>query len=301
MRSLNPAMISELQKSENSPIELYQIFLDEGTYYLAGYDADILFYNEDNLPQLYEAVGISRTAIRTNIDNKVDECTLTLNNVTNRGSQLLAGTDLVDKQVRVLKVFLNLLDDPANHILVFEGFTDEPVISKEVLSLTVKSRLDTLSTEVPRRRYTRSCSWKFGSPQCGIDLESITQTTSVTNITENKIIEMQGRNDPADYWVDGVLRVDTPGRPVEKRIIVASSGAVIEVDFPLEHVTLGSILTVRRGCAKTYSHDCVGKFNNGANFGGFVAVPTMREVALRKPWAKVVIDEGKKNSAGGKK
>lgn len=301
MRNLNPTMIRELQKSENSPIELYQIFLDEGTYYLAGYDVDILFYDENNFPQLYEAVGISRTAIRTNIDNRVDQCTLTLNNVTNKGSQLLASTDLVDKQVRVLKVFLNLLDDPANHILVFEGFTDEPVISKEKLSITVKSRLDTLSTQVPRRRYTRSCSWKFGSPQCGIDLASITQYTTVTNIAENRIITMQGRNDPQGYWVDGILQVNTPGRPVEKRIIVASAGNVVEVDFPFEHITLGSALTIRRGCAKTYTQDCVGKFDNGTNFGGFVAVPTKREVYLRKPWAKVVVDEGKKNSAEGKK
>lgn len=301
MRNLNLVMISELQKPENSPIELYQVFLEDATYYLAGYDTDVMFFDENAHPQVYEAVGISRTPIRTNIDNRIDECSITLNNVTNRGSQLLASTDLIGQHVRILKVFQGLLDDPANYILVFEGVTDEPTISKEVLQLKIRSRLDSLTTLVPRRKYSRLCSWKFGSSECGINLNSVTATSIVSNAVDGRVISMHGRDDPAGYWVDGVLRVDTPGKPVEKRLIIASAGNVVEVDFPFEHIAPGSALTIRRGCAKTYAQDCVGKFDNGTNFGGFVAVPTKREVALRKPWAKVVIDEGKKNSAEGKK
>lgn len=301
MRKLSAQVIHEIQQPENSPIELYQVFLEDATYYLAGYDTDVEFFNENGQPQVYEAVGISRTPIRTNIDSRIDECSITLNNVTNRGSQLLASTDLIGRQVRILKVFQGLLEDPANYILVFEGVTDEPTISKEVLRLKIKSRLDSLTTLVPRRKYSRLCSWKFGSPECGINLNSVTATSTVTDVVDGKVISMQGRNDPANYWVDGVLRVETPGRPVEKRLIIASAGNVVEVDFPFEHIAPGSALTIRRGCTKTYAQDCVGKFNNGTNFGGFVAVPTKREVALRKPWAKVVVDEEKKNSAGGKK
>jgi uncharacterized phage protein (TIGR02218 family) len=296
MRKLSIPVIHEIQKPENSPIELYQVFLEDATYYLAGYDTDVRFFNENGQLQVYEAVGISRTPIRTNIDSRIDECTITLNNVTNRGSQLLASTDLIGRRVRILKVFQGLLEDPANYILVFEGVTDEPAISKEALRLKIKSRLDSLTTLIPQRKYSRLCSWKFGSSECGINLNSVTATSTVSNVVDGKIISMHGRNDPRDYWVDGVLRVDTPGRPVEKRLIIASAGSVVEVDFPFEHIALGSTLTIRRGCAKTYTQDCVRKFGNGANFGGFVAVPTKREVTLRKPWAKVVVDEaeGKK-------
>lgn len=299
MRNINARLLQEIKQRENSPMELYQIFLKNQTYYFAGHDQSVQFFNELNQPQIYDALGVTRSPIRTDIDSRVDECTLTLNNVTREGTQLLSSMTLINREVRVIKVFQGYLDDPANHIVIFEGVMDAPQMNHETLQLRVKSKLDTLQTQTPRRRYTRLCSWIFGSDECMVDLNSIRASSSIAGIADGKIISLQGRSDPQGYWVNGILQVDIPGDEPEKRIVIASNGAVVEVDFPFEKAALGYPVVIRRGCTRTYG-DCVSKYTNGLNYGGFLAVPKRPNDALRKPWAKAVIDESKKEGDGKK-
>lgn len=304
MKGLNPNLKLETQKTENRPVELYQLFLDSGTYYYAAHDEDVQFFDEQNQPRIYEALGITRSPIRTNIDNRVDECTISLNNVSRQGTQLVANTDLVNKRARIIKVFLDLLYNPADHILIFDGQTDEPVVTQDALRLTIKSRLDILNIQTPRRRYTRLCSWRFGGDECTKNLNQLTVTGTAGTITNMRIVKVNGRNDPVNHWAGGILTATTPNKPIEKRIIVANSNNEIEVDLPFKHIAPGAALTIRRGCGRTFSDDCKTKYNNEANFGGFIAVPLKRDDLLRKPWSREIVETaatGKKGGSGGGK
>lgn len=270
MRNLPTPVAAEKDKDINRPIELYQVYLDEVTLFFAAHDQNVEFFDEQGTPVTYYALGLSRTAIRTNVETKVDECTVSLDNVTREMSAYIAHTDFNGRRCRIIKVFLDLLDDPAHAVTVFDGIMDAPTLTERAMTITVRSRLDTLGVQTPRRRYRKLCNWKFGSPECGIDLATVTVTGTVESIATDRVnLTLSGRTEPAGHFVDGVLTIGN-----ESRHVMASNGATVTVDYPFLSVEVGQSYTLRRGCNKSYDESCVGRFNNGHRFGGFLSVPT---------------------------
>lgn len=270
MRDLSPDVATEAAKAENRPIELYQVYLDGVTLFFAAHDENIEFFDEAEAPVTYHALGLSRTPIKTNVETKVDECTVSLDNVNREMSAYIAHTEFNGRRMKIIKVFLDLLDDPDHAVTVFDGLMDAPVISESAMQVTVRSRLDTLGVVTPRRRYRKLCNWKFGSPECGIDLASVTVTGTVLAISgDGKTLTLSGRTEPAGHYVDGILTVSG-----ESRHVLASDGVSITVDYPFSAVEVGKPYTLRRGCNKSYDESCVARFSNGARFGGFLSVPT---------------------------
>lgn len=270
MRGLSPEVATEKAKAENRPIELYQVYLDEVALYFAAHDQDVEFFDDQGAPVTYHSLGLSRTPIKTNVETKVDEVTVSLDNVNREMSAYVAHTEINGRRLKIIKVFLDLLDDPDHAVTVFDGIMDAPILNEYAMQVTVRSRLDTLGVVTPRRRYRKLCNWRFGSPECGIDLATVTVTGTVSAIGEDgKTFTLSGRNEAADYFVDGVLTIGG-----ESRIVTASNGASITVDFPFFEAEVGQPYTLRRGCNKSFDKSCVSRFNNGANFGGFLSVPT---------------------------
>lgn len=270
MRDLAPPIVAEKDKAENRPIELYQVYLPEVTLFLAAHDEPVPFFDEQGSPVTYLPIGVSRTPIKTNVETRVDECTVSLDNVNREMSAYVAHTDLNGRRCRILKVFLGLLDDPDHAVTVFDGLMDAPTLNEHAMQVTVRSRLDTLTLATPRRRYRKLCNWKFGSPECGIGLASVTVSGTVQVISgDGKTATLSGRTEPEGHFTDGVLTIGS-----ESRLVTASDGPSVTVDYPFTSPVVGEPYTLRRGCNKTYDESCVGRFDNGARFGGFVSVPT---------------------------
>src|SRR5690606_28321602 len=133
MRQLSPPVASEKDKDTNRPIELYQVYLDEVTLFFAAHDQDVEFFDEQGAPVTYYALGLSRTAIRTNVETKVDECTVSLDNVTRGMSAYVAHADFNGRRCKIIKVFLDLLDDPAHAVTVFDGIMDAPALTEKAM------------------------------------------------------------------------------------------------------------------------------------------------------------------------
>lgn len=270
MRNTSPRVDLEKSREENAPVELYRIYLDELTLYLTPHSEPVDFFDENGAPVTYLPVAIMRSAIKTDVTMRVDECTVSLDNVTKEMSAYVAHTDLRGKRLEILKVFLNLLDDPNDAVVLFDGLIDAPAVSQTEMTVIVRSRLDTLEVITPRRRYRRLCNWQFGSAECGINLADVTVYGTVQGVSsDGQTLTLSGRTEPKNYFVDGVLSV---GR--HEAVVMASDGATIRVDFPFPPSVVGENYSLRRGCNKTYDESCVGRFGNGARFGGFLSVPT---------------------------
>lgn len=270
MRDLAPTIVAEKDKSENRPIELYQVYLPEVTLFLAAHDEPVPFFDEQGSPVTYLPIGVSRTPIKTNVETRVDECTVSIDNINRDMSAYVAHTDLSGRRCRILKVFFGLLDDPDHAVTVFDGLMDAPTLNEHAMQVTVRSRLDTLTVATPKRRYRKLCNWKFGSPECGIDLASVTVNGTVQAIdTEGKTVTLSDRSEPEGHFTDGVLTIAG-----ESRMVAASDGPTVTVDYPFTASVIGEPYTLRRGCNKTYDESCVGRFQNGHRFGGFVSVPS---------------------------
>ena len=89
--------------------------------------------------------------------------------------------------------------------------------------------------------------------------------------TEGKTVTLSDRSEPEGHFTDGVLTIAG-----ESRMVAASDGPTVTVDYPFTASVIGEPYTLRRGCNKTYDESCVGRFQNGHRFGGFVSVPLER-------------------------
>lgn len=265
MRTTTPSTDTEIQQPENRPIDLYEVFLDETTLYLTNHDQDVVFAGET-----WISMGLSRTPVHTNVETKVDECTVSLDNVTRELSALIAQTEFSGRRLRLRKAFLELLDEEDHAVVMFDGLMDSPVINQSSFQVQVRSRMDVLTVRTPKRTYRRLCNWKFGSLECGIDLETVTVAGTIDSISpDGKTITDGDREEAENWFVDGVMTVDG-----ESRLVTASLESAITLEYPFNHAEVGMPYTLRRGCNKSFDESCVGRFNNGDNFGGFISVPT---------------------------
>lgn len=275
-RTLSPKIATEAAKAENRPVELYQVYLDPATLFFAAHPENIDYYDETGTPTTYYALGLSRSPVKTNIETKVDEVTVQLDNVTREMSAYIAHTEFVGRRLKIIKVFLDYLTNPADHVVIFDGIMDAPVITETALQVTVVSKLDMLGFRVPRRRYQRLCNWKFGSAECGINLASVTVTGTVQAISADGLtLTLSGRTEAAGYYVGGVLTISS-----EWQRVVSSNGATIVVDYPFVNAKAGDPYTLRRGCNKTFEA-CRDRFANQSAFGGFLSIPAERVAARR--------------------
>lgn len=300
-RTLSPDVIAQKDKEYNRPVELYQIFLDQETLYLAMYPENIEFFDERGNPQTYYAAALSRTTIETNTDTKVDQCEVTIDNVTREMSAYIAHTEFVGRRMRILKVFLDAdrnvqnlailgrtvwsqlvesvegagLEYPENAIPIFDGIMDAPRINQYQMTVTVVSKLDTLDRELPARTFQVQCPWAFGDQEtCGVAVP--TKTGTIESISADYMtIYDADITEAAGYWEHGEIEIGS-----ESRIVVESGAGYIKVEYPFSaDIQAGNSYEMRAGCDKSYdgNHGCQ-YWGNTQYYGGFLSIPKIRDI-----------------------
>lgn len=291
-KTLSPAVQTEILKEENTPIELYQIFLDEVTLYLAQWNKDIDFYDENGNPQTYTAAGVARTPTRRDTENQIDKVSVSLDNVTREMSAYVANTEIRGKTIKIIKVFQaektdavvwfgmieqdltipgNSMLDPENYYIVFEGKMDSPTLDQNQLTVEVNSKLNQLNKKLPGRTFGPQCNWrKFGDPDtCGVVVP--TKDGFLDNVSaDQKIIYDSDITEAVDYWKYGNITIGT-----ETRIITGSGAGYVEVEYPfLKVINAGDGYSMKAGCDRTYNggHGCT-YWGNTDFYGGFRKIP----------------------------
>jgi phage-related protein len=273
-KDLTVTVETEIAKEQNRPVELYEVFLDPATIYLAANNVNVSFFNEAGDPTVFTAFNITRSAVRTNVSSRCDEVTVTLGNVNLTMGALAAYSDMTGKRCRIIQVFLdNILPpatpDPADFVPIFEGKLDDPQINEMSMTVKVVYSLDFLGLTLPRRKYQRNCGWKFGSAECTKSIGTVTGTVTTIN-GDGVTLTLSGRTEAEGWFVDGAITVGT-----ERRRIMLSSAGTFVIDYPFDFAVATDAYSVRRGCNKTWD-TCNTRYANTINYGGFLSVPTER-------------------------
>ncbi|MFW6145691.1 MAG: phage BR0599 family protein, partial [bacterium] len=203
-------------------------------------------------------------------ESKVDQCEVTIDNVTREMSAYIAQTEFVGRRLVIWKVFLEDLSDPENYVAIFDGYMDAPQINQYQMKVSVVSKLDTLGKRLPARSFEAKCPWQFGDENtCGLDVPEKNSTIESLSEDYMKIYDsnITGEN---DYWKFGEVETEN-----QKRIITASGDGFIELDFPLpQEFETGESYNMVAGCDKGYdtSHGCK-YWDNTQFYGGFRTIP----------------------------
>lgn len=133
---------------------------------------------------------------------------------------------------------------------------------------------------------TPACRWDLGSTSltgppgnrglCNVNLVPLTVTgVAVTSVVSNQSFTASSLAQAADYFGNGKL-IWTSGLNIGRRMDVQAhgGGGVLVLQLPmLNNVQIGDLFTIVPGCRKRFTQDCVTKFSNGINHGGFNRLP----------------------------
>lgn len=274
-RVIPAALIPIVEAPQNSPVELYELELDEGTIRFANAERDILF--PDPGGNVYTALGIVRAAIETNINEQQDQFRAGLDNVNRALGRELVKVNFRGRTARIKKVFREKLDNAANFITIFEGQMDEPTTDGKTFTLRIHSRLDLVNKDGPGRIFSTQCNYLLYDEWCTqVRSDAANRVTgSVLVGSTTKVILSSALNQAVDYWIVGSLKfLDGINRSAGSRKVIASDGvssATVQIGFP-SAPDIGDTFEIIRGCNRT-PDDCTNKFQNFPNYGGFNYIP----------------------------
>lgn len=124
--------------------------------------------------------------------------------------------------------------------------------------------------QIPRRTYQGNCNHMLFDDLCKLSdtdpsFEKFLNISADTGIT----ITADGAGAfGSDFFETGFAEFDG-----EFRLIVAQSTDVLTLILPFSNSPLNQSIRIVTGCKHRLSADCIGKFSNEINFGGFPYVP----------------------------
>jgi uncharacterized phage protein (TIGR02218 family) len=124
-----------------------------------------------------------------------------------------------------------------------------------------------------------NCRYRLGDSKCTVDLEPFTFDATVTGVVSQRVFQAAALTQDLHYFTEGRLTF-TSGSNAGKSIKVSefAVGAVtLDLD-PIEEILVGDEFTIVAGCMKRYAEDCVGRFDNGVNYGGEKDKPSVADV-----------------------
>lgn len=285
-KDLSTNIDTQITAETQKPINLYIVFLDDYTLYLAGHPQNVNFFSWDTVTdemssgaQVYTPIAISHSDIRTSADSKIDNMTVSIDNINNVMSEYISKIEFRGRRLIVLRVYRDYLASYLDYIVLFDGMMDNPVIGETSMQVTLKPRLGTLSLLVPRRLYDVNCNWKFGSTECGYGKVTtgvsgvVVSSGTALTLMATAYIPSSGIYQTNNYWKYGDVKMISAGAITgERRQIVYSSGVKIAFDYAFSSgIVAGNTFDIQRGCDKTHWW-CSG-LTNLINYGGFDRIP----------------------------
>jgi len=136
-------------------------------------------------------------------------------------------------------------------------------------TLHLKSQIHNLEKNVTKF-YSKTCRANLGDKECGVDLDLISQTLKVHNISGTTIL--LDINKELGYYDYGKVHFSDTSRPI--LIIRQTSNSLILAEAVPPEFCNATEVRISPGCNKTIK-TCCNKFNNVLNFRGEPFLPEM--------------------------
>lgn len=133
--------------------------------------------------------------------------------------------------------------------------------------LTLEPKLSRMRRSSLRWRFQGPCNLIFGSPRCGVDLESL-KATGTLDAIDGVVLTSTTFGLQADGYYDlGKLRLDSG----ELRYITKHVGDDVTVRMPFTNATVGDGFDVFPGC--NHGSDCADRWDNKPNQMAWFTTP----------------------------
>lgn len=126
-----------------------------------------------------------------------------------------------------------------------------------------------LLQRLPSLTVARTCPHMLGDDNCGVDLDAIKVTTTVSSYN-GKSITVASMGGNGNAWAEGGKVVHTSSG--EAYSVFSQTGSVLELQFPIYGLAIGDAVQIYPGCTKLVAY-CLSEFDNVLNFGNPPLLP----------------------------
>jgi hypothetical protein len=279
MKTASGTMATVLSGNAQEGASLYTFFLDTPLY-LTDAGFDVVFDAGDGAgSKTYEsartAVKRGRSRLALSIAPDDVEITLSLGSLANGTTIRFAAVrgQFSGRRVRVQKLFSSSFpgDVSAGAVSDVDGPGYVADVSSAELRLTVKSRTDLLSRQLPPRVVAPGCQWQLYGPGCLAVLATFSEARTLAGgSTASSLVTTVA---PTKANAGGLVWFTSGVNAGVQRNIQAAGGSTITptVAFPFAP-TAGDAISVALGCDRSRG-TCQSLFANLTHFGGFPDVP----------------------------
>ncbi len=179
------------------------------------------------------------------------------------------------------RYYINQTPVQTTMLTVFRGFPDidewqqwwkgriiGALVDKNVIKIECEPIYTALKRPGLRKLYEITCSHSVYDIDCRAERSAFQQQATITGIS-GKIVSLTGVEgaDANTFQAGMLVNLDL------KRYYISSHTTTDFTIFLYPELVVGEIVSLFPGCSHAYS-ECVSKFNNGLNFGGFPWMPT---------------------------
>jgi len=244
------------------PIELYAFVGTFNSYYYTSHNEDVIYNG-----QRYLARAMKRSRIKVTIA-QAGNSDLTIDLPADDKLILAYGFGVAPPD---LYLTLTRFHDPADVVIYWSGNVTNVRVSGETGQIITPNEITrAMSGEVPSVLYQTPCNNVLGNARCGIDIDALKFVSFMTAYDANTVTVQNDGGRPDQYYRSGFLETQ-----YERRQIMSHVGNVVTLAYPLTKRNYGLAVTLYPGCDLAYAGDCLTKFNNQLNFGGFPFIPNV--------------------------
>jgi uncharacterized phage protein (TIGR02218 family) len=255
-----------LEQSTQSGDPVYRfLFVQGDTEYR--YTSAAYFISDSN--DTWEPVAIETPSISQSDDMTKDGIKFVLPRDNDFAKLFLGG---VPEQIASITVFRNHDSAPTDFQTIWKGRVAAASAAGDKVTIECENIFTSMRRPGLRARYQKVCRHALYSTNCGVlqyDYATIATATAASGFT----VVVSGTL-PDGYYIGGMLE-DTNGY---LRYISGQSGSTLTLMQPLGALITEIIanttatVTLYPGCAHNTT-DCLDRFNNLLNFGGFPWIP----------------------------
>lgn len=288
MRSASVALLAHLQQVDTTTCRLLKITTrSDITFGLCTLDVDIDYDDGDGEITYYATQGFDPSAFRTDTGYAVDnaeamallqESIISSNEVPGIDLEMVEAGEFTDATWRC--VLVNFKDLSMGHMELGFGDIGETTTRYGMLwipeLLSIMDRFKQPIGEV----WSLRCRAIFGSPAdsptgCGVDAEALWVTGEVESVGAETNRSFVGSAVGSPYSFPGRVQFLTGKNAGPLYATEAlDSGSQISLSetagYPIE---IGDTYRIRPDCAKRFTQDCIGVWDNGINFKGEPHIP----------------------------
>ncbi len=283
--------------SEQSPniaaSYLYVISHDDGTQqFWTSYTSAIVL---QNIPTHIVAAGeatflpsqIKHGAVASNDRFEVRSCSLSIDSDDERLRRFFVMSAAVKLKMWIIRIsraeFSQTVDFETEALVVESGILSRFSFSGQTIAAELTPEPFYMEHSVPRYFCQRSCNHALYGHGCGLSPEDFMLETEIVSIDpaarEIVVLGRKGGGAAATYFEAGYFDHDETGQKFS--IAWSAHTGASDTKFKLGYwhpdLAPGQTLKAYAGCRHT-ADDCVNRFGNGANFGGFPFVPNKNPV-----------------------